>query len=452
MTKHNKNLISVVIIAIFLQLVTPLLAFAKSGNNSLIINTNYKDSETKEEVVVDHVDYWKISDQKAKDLKDPQSQLDFVNLYKEKTNEEISNEFGEMKSSNKSKENKGMYFAQIDGLEKGVYLLRYRSDDQSKPYIPFLAIIDENTEDPLTIYPKKAPDSLTLTKRDKDDPEKKVLPGVGFVVINEKGETLKFKKINERSEKAEFAYEENGEISEIFTDKGGEIKLFGLTEKVKFKETKPLKGYEKNKGLESGIDKDLGGKDYLEIGDSINFLNKKDKPENYFSFKKIDSNNENPLEGAIFKVQVKNKDGNFKDLYLTPNGEVTTEVKEENKIYTLTSDKNGEFKTKNLPYDPKEKEGTKYNLVETHAPNGYVPEIEKIPFSISENSHTKTIYVKNYKPTTPPTNPNGGTSVGSKLGKNLQAMAKTGDYTILLIMVAGLLMIGLGVRFVRAKE
>lgn len=88
-------------------------------------------------------------------MKDRQSQLDFVNLYKEKTNEEISNEFGEMKSSNKSEENNGMYFAKIDGLEKGVYLLRYRSDDPMRPYVPILAIIDENTENPLTIYPKK---------------------------------------------------------------------------------------------------------------------------------------------------------------------------------------------------------------------------------------------------------------------------------------------------------
>lgn len=190
MIKTNKKIIRVVVLAILLHLVTPLLAFAKSGN-SLLINTNFTDSE-KKNVIVEYVDYWKIPDDKAKDLKDPQKNLDFIDIYKDKTDEEISKDLGEMKSSNKSEEKEGMYFASIDNLEKGAYLLRYRSKDSNRPYIPFLAIIDENTENPLTIYPKKAPDDLTLTKRDKNSGE--VLKNVGFEVVNEKGEILSFEK------------------------------------------------------------------------------------------------------------------------------------------------------------------------------------------------------------------------------------------------------------------
>lgn len=422
MKKHYKNLISVVIIAIFLQLVTPLLAFAKSGN-SLIINTNYEDSETKEELVVDYVDYWKIPDEKTKDLNDSQKSLDFVDFYKDKSDEEISKDLGEMKSSNKSEESEekdGMNFATIKGLEKGVYLLRYRSNDPSRPFIPFLATIDENTENPLTIYPKKAPDQLTLTKRDKNSGE--ILKNVGFEVVNEKGETLTFKIIKDDKGVEKITYNKKGTIKELFTDENGQIKIYGLEEKVKFRETKPLKGYKSQVGKES---------EASQIG-SIEMTNEKDNPENYFSFKKIDGTNKNPLKGAVFKVQVKTNKG-YEDLM------------ENGKIYTLTSDDKGEFKTKKLPYGD-------YRLIETKAPESYIENTVPNDFKINETAHKRSIYVKNYKPTTPPTNPNGGTSIGSRLGKNLQAMAKTGDYTILLIMVAGLLMIGLGVRFVKARE
>ena len=415
MKKFNKNLISSIFLMVILQLVAPLLAYAESGN-SLRINTNYTDENSKQ-IVVEYVDYWKVPDGKIENIEKPEKQLELINSYKDKYDEEISKDLGEMKSSNKLEEKNGMVFALIEGLEKGVYLLRYRSNDPSRPYIPFLAIIDENTENPLTIYPKKAPDTLTLTKRDKDDPEKKVLEGVGFNVINKKGEILKFNKIKDDKGNEQLTYSPHGKITEIFTDQKGQIKLFGLEEEVKFKETKPLKGYEKNVGKES---------EFKRSG-SIELLNEKDKPENYFSFQKIDGTNNDPLKGAIFKVQEKTKDG-YKDL------------EENGKFYTLTSGENGEFKTKNLPYGD-------YRLKETKAPQGYVPELDAVDFTIGETSSNKTIKVKNYKPTTP--GPKGG---NNRLSKRVDAMAKTGDATIYLILLLGLLMIGVGVKFVRAKE
>ena len=414
MKKFNKNLISSIFLMVILQLVAPLLAYAESGN-SLRINTNYTDENSKQ-IVVEYVDYWKVPDDKIENIEKPENQLDLINSYKDKYDEEISKDLGEMKSSNNLEEKNGMAFALIKGLEKGVYLLRYRSNDPSRPYIPFLAIIDENTENPLTIYPKKAPDTLTLTKRDKDDTTK-VLSGVGFNVINKKGEILKFNKIKDDKGNEQLTYSPNGKITEIFTDQKGQIKLFGLEEEVKFKETKPLKGYEKNVGKES---------EFKRSG-SIELLNEKDKPENYFSFQKIDGTNNNPLKGAIFKVQEKTKDG-YKDL------------EENGKVYTLTSGENGEFKTKNLPYGD-------YRLIETKAPQGYVPELDAVDFTIGETSSNKTIKVKNYKPTTP--GPKGG---NNRLSKRVDAMAKTGDATIYLILLLGLLMIGVGVKFVRAKE
>ena len=383
MKKFNKNLISSIFLMVILQLVAPLLAYAESGN-SLRINTNYTDENSKQ-IVVDYVDYWKVPDDKIENIEKPENQLDLINSYKDKYDEEISKDLGEMNFSNKLEEKNGMYFALIEGLEKGVYLLRY-------------------------------PDTLTITKRDKDDTTK-VLEGVGFNVINKKGEILKFNKIKDENGNEQLTYSPNGKITEIFTDQKGQIKLFGLEEEVKFKETRPLKGYEKNVGKES---------EFKRSG-SIELLNEKDKPENYFSFQKIDGTNNNPLKGAIFKVQEKTKDG-YKDL------------EENGKVYTLTSGENGEFKTKNLPYGD-------YRLIETKAPQGYVPELDAVDFTIGETSSNKTIKVKNYKPTTP--GPKGG---NNRLSKRVDAMAKTGDATIYLILLLGLLMIGVGVKFVRAKE
>ena len=103
MKKLNKNLIFSIVFMVILQLVTPLLALAESGN-SLRINTNYTKGKPEKEFIVDYVDYWKIPEDKAKDLSDQNKQRDFVKSYEEKSNEEISKDLGEMKTSNKSEE------------------------------------------------------------------------------------------------------------------------------------------------------------------------------------------------------------------------------------------------------------------------------------------------------------------------------------------------------------
>ena len=125
MKKFNKNIIFSIVFMVILQLVTPLLALAESGN-SLKINTSYKDDSSNKETVVEYVDYWKIPDEKAKEIQNADKKLELIDFYKDKKDEEISKDFGEMKSSKKSEKIDGMYFAMIDSLAKGSYLLRYR--------------------------------------------------------------------------------------------------------------------------------------------------------------------------------------------------------------------------------------------------------------------------------------------------------------------------------------
>ena len=73
MKKFNKNLISSIFLMVILQLVAPLLAYAESGN-SLRINTNYTDENSKQ-IVVDYVDYWKVPMVKSKISKNQKNNL-----------------------------------------------------------------------------------------------------------------------------------------------------------------------------------------------------------------------------------------------------------------------------------------------------------------------------------------------------------------------------------------
>ena len=104
MKKFNKNIIFSIVFMVILQLVTPLLALAESGN-SLKINTSYKDDSSNKETVVEYVDYWKIPEEKAKEIQNADKKLELIDFYKDKKDEEISKDFGEMKSSKKVRRN-----------------------------------------------------------------------------------------------------------------------------------------------------------------------------------------------------------------------------------------------------------------------------------------------------------------------------------------------------------
>lgn len=394
MIKFNKKLIRILALVLVLHLVTPLLAFAKSGNSLSILSDN-------SEAIVD---YWKISNDS---LDNPQK---LIESYEDKSDLELNEEFGE-KSSAKVMDGKNSI--EIDNLSFGTYLFRQEKSEKTN-FIPFIISIDENTISPLIIIPKKKPNDVILRKIDKDS--KSILVGVGFKVVDEKGSTLKFNQAKDG-----YIYDEDGKLEELFTNDKGQIKIIGLSSKIKFVETSPLNGYLKNKGEQTA---------FLKQGDTIDFENEKDQKTNIFSFIKIDGDSKKTLEGAVFKVQKKSKKA-YEDII------------ESGKIYTLTSDTNGQFKTKELPYGD-------YRLIEIKTANkDYILKDKPIEFKIGETSHQEKIYIKNYKGDIPPTVTREN---GSRQRKKTTALVKTGDSKILIIFIIGLILIGYGIKTVRAKD
>lgn len=397
MRKFNKNIVQALLLVLILQLVTPLLAFAKSGNSLKIL--------VKDEDII--IDYWKVSDEK---IDDPVS---FVKDHQNLNDEELSQKFGEKSSKGQGESYYSYYKIEIDDLEQGSYLLRQRGNED-KIFIPFISYVAGKSSQ--IIIPKTKSDGIVLRKLE-DSEERKPLEGVEFKAIDEDGKTLEFIKDGDS-----YILVDKGGEEKLLTNQAGKIRLLGIgSKKVKFVETKPLQGY---------IVDEKSQTEYLEDGDYVEMLNRKTKETNSFSFIKIDGEDENPLKGAVFKVQKKTNQS-FEDIV------------ENGKIYTLISDDRGEFRTKNLAYGD-------YRLIETRAPNNYITNSKPIEFKIGEKSHTRKIYVKNYKADT--SRPEGSQTSGGRLQKKASSIVKTGDIKILLILILGLILIAYGVKTVRAKK
>lgn len=180
--------------------------------------------------------------------------------------------------------------------------------------------------------------SVTLTKRDKED--NKRLPGVTFDLIRVKG------------------LEEPKTVGTYVTDKNGEIKVDNLTYgDYYFKETKTLDNYV--------IDETELPFSILEEGVNIDVSKTNLKLRGNIEVTKIDSRDKKPLEGVEFTLTQNDKN-----------------------MDTATTDKNGKLVFKDLLYG-------KYEIQETKALEGYVPNDEKLPFMISENGKTTKTIVEN---------------------------------------------------------
>ncbi|WP_071026072.1 MSCRAMM family protein [Peptoniphilus raoultii] len=305
-------------------------------------------------------------------------------------------------------------------LKDGTYLVKETNDGKSPKVEAFLIIMPSRDGRDFDVLPKyeykkpKKPPEYPPDKPPNPPPKYRVelyklsddgnkLPGAVFKLYKVFDKSLEEVKLSGNS------YDDKGETRELVTDDNGLIAIENLPEgKYIFKEIKAPKGY-------VIVNEDTSFEIYGNEGTRLEVVNNKN-PGNFGSYKfiKVDENN-NPLEGAYFKVLKVTEDG---EEPLLVNG----------KEYVLKSDVNGNFTAENLAFGD-------YILWETMAPEGYIISSNKINFTVDEN------YFEEAKK-----------AIINKKDKPRVKIPKTGDITQIVAIISGSILIAMGCVFIFSKE
>ena len=280
-------------------------------------------------------------------------------------------------------------------------------------------------------------DFVVLPKYEYETPEKPPTPPdetVELLKVSDKGDRLKgvgfrlyrvFDRSYEEVPLRGNVYDPKGSKNILYTDSNGKIVVKNLPKgKYVFREVEALDGYKI-------VEKDNSFEIYSKEGKRIKVVNvKEEKPKYGVKFIKTDENGIS-LEGAEFKVYER-------------IGNQEKPVLKNGKFYIVKSGADGRFVITDL-------DKGSYVLWETEAPEGYIKSNKKFPFEINEESYDKgTLQIENKKEEKPPV---PSEDVGNKPPfKGRKDMPKTGDITLIISSIAGIILIAMGSKMILSKE
>lgn len=399
MNKKFKNLI-----IIYMALTMILLPLRVFGASSLTINIKSRDDLTEEDLRGRTLGVWKINPEFIDPNMDRTEMAKVLDTF---TVEELDKQLEDPsykwvlypKAEND-------YKVKLENLSSGLYYVRELNNKDRLTFIESAIFSPDETDlinlkwgrKPPTPPPPPPPPSETppgIVELIKVDGEGNLLKGAKFTLHYSSGERVKTKN---------YSYDPNGDEEIFETDDTGKIVIRNLEPGVYyFKEVEAPFGY-----------KILVENSYFKIfkDESCRIEVENEKEKGSYNFYKTDDKRINPLQGAEFVItrivdgkHVRLKDDSGKDLI-------------------LRSGEDGKFSVSNLDY------GT-YYIWETKAPEGYTLLEGSLEFEIDGNSYEKVLIIENsMKPPIP----------------------KTGDITLIVLIIAGAVMVGLGKYMIKDKN
>lgn len=400
MNKKFKNFI-----IIYMALTMILLPLRVFGASSLTINIKTRDDLTEEDLRGRTLGVWKINPNFIDPNMDRTEMAKVLDTF---TVEELDKQL--VSPSDKwilhPKAEDG-YKVRLHNLSSGLYYVRELNNVDRLTFIESAIFSPDETDiinlkwgrrpptpppPPPPPPPDIPPGIVELIKVDGDG---KLLKGAKFTLHYSSGERVKTKN---------YSYDPKGDEEIFETDDTGKIVIRNLEPGVYyFKEVEAPFGY-----------KILVENSYFKIfkDESCRIEVRNEKEKGSYNFYKTDDKRISPLKGAEFVITriVEGKHVRLKD--------------DAGKDLILRSGEDGKFSVSNLDY------GT-YYIWETKAPEGYTLLDGSLKFEIDGNSFEKVLIIENSK--RPP-------------------IPKTGDITLIVLVIAGAVMVGLGKYMIKDKN